>query len=104
MRTHACATRWMEWLPPLFTYEASSRPNEVALIYDSPRHLCSVLRGAIEGAAERYGEHVRVIERSCMKRGATVCRFQARLLLLHLHRKRISRPQSKWPVKKLKKN
>ncbi len=41
-------------------------------------HLCSVLRGAIEGAAERYGERVRVIERTCMKRGAMVCRFQAR--------------------------
>ncbi|HLJ34867.1 MAG TPA: heme NO-binding domain-containing protein [Ktedonobacteraceae bacterium] len=64
--------------PPLFTYEASSRSNEVVLIYDSPRHLCSVLRGAIEGAAERYGEQVRVIERTCMKRGAPVCRFQAR--------------------------
>ena len=50
----------------------------MVLIYDSPRHLCAVLRGAIEGAAERYGERVRVIEWTCMKRGAAVCRFQAR--------------------------
>lgn len=64
--------------PPLFTYEGPSRPNEVVLVYDSPRHLCSVLRGAIEGAAQRYGEQVRVVERTCMKRGVTVCRLQAR--------------------------
>jgi hypothetical protein len=39
--------------PPLFKYEAlSHNPNELILIYDSPRRLCSVLFGAIEGAAE----------------------------------------------------
>ncbi len=63
--------------PPLFNYEASSHPNEVVLIYDSPRKICPVLWGAIEGAAERYGERVHVIEQSCMKQGAPVCRFIA---------------------------
>jgi len=63
--------------PPLFSYEAiSSDPHELALIYDSPRRLCSVLWGAIEGAADRYGEKVQVVERSCMKRGAPICRFE----------------------------
>ena len=62
--------------PPLFVYESiSSDPREMALIYDSPRKLCSVLWGAIEGAAERYGERVRIAETSCMKQGAPVCRF-----------------------------
>ena len=37
-----------------------------------------MLRGAIEGADERYGERMRVVELTCMKRGATVCRFRAR--------------------------
>jgi hypothetical protein len=63
--------------PQLFHYEAPARPGEVRLIYDSQRKLCSVLRGAIEGAAERYGEQVRIVERSCMKRGAPVCRIEA---------------------------
>ncbi len=63
--------------PPLFNYEASSHPNEVVLIYDSPRKICSVLWGAIGGAAERYGERVHVIEQSCMKQGAPICRFIA---------------------------
>ncbi len=53
-----------------------------ALIYDSPRQLCPVLLGAIEGAAERYGEKVKVAERTCMKRGAAVCRFEMRFFSL----------------------
>lgn len=63
--------------PPLFTYEAPARPHHVRLIYDSERRLCSLLWGAIEGAAERYSERVRIIERSCMKKGARVCRIEA---------------------------
>ncbi|HWS84624.1 MAG TPA: heme NO-binding domain-containing protein [Ktedonobacteraceae bacterium] len=63
--------------PPLFRYLAnSSKPNELVLIYDSPRKLCSVLLGAIEGAAERYGEQVRIVERTCMNQGHTACRFE----------------------------
>src|SRR5690348_11770371 len=44
--------------PPLFNYAATERLNEVILLYESPRQVCSVLWGAIEGAAERYGEQV----------------------------------------------
>ncbi len=44
---------------------------------DSPRQLCAVLLGAIEGAAERYGETVQLQELSCMKKGATVCQIKA---------------------------
>ena len=41
--------------PPLFGYEIPyDDPNGLILIYDSARHLCPVLRGAIEGAAARY--------------------------------------------------
>jgi hypothetical protein len=65
--------------PPLFQYRTGSQnPDELTLIYDSPRKLCPVLMGAIEGAAERYGEQVHVIEQTCMKRGDLVCRFEAR--------------------------
>jgi predicted hydrocarbon binding protein len=63
--------------PPLFQYEVARHPNEVRLIYDSERKLCSVLWGAIEGAAERYGEQVSITERTCMKRGDPVCRIEA---------------------------
>lgn len=81
---HAQMRRTADGLtPPLFKYEAlSSDLNIFALIYDSPRQLCPVLLGAIEGAAERYGEKVKVVERTCMKRGAKVCRFEMRFFSL----------------------
>ncbi|WP_069801290.1 heme NO-binding domain-containing protein [Thermogemmatispora onikobensis] len=63
--------------PPLFNYEFAPHERSVVLIYDSPRQLCPVLLGAIEGAAERYGEEVVVYEQSCMKRGDPVCRIEA---------------------------
>lgn len=63
--------------PPLFGFEPlSSNPNGLMLIYDSPRQLCSVLWGAIEGAAQRYGEQVHILEHTCMKRGAVLCRLE----------------------------
>lgn len=63
--------------PPLFEYEpVSGDPNGLILHYDSPRHLCSLLHGSIEGSAIRYGEQVTIDETSCMKRGAPVCTFR----------------------------
>lgn len=63
-------------MPPLFTYTSLSFDHHtIAFIYDSPRHLCAVLWGAIEGAASRYGEHVLIQEQTCMKKGASVCHF-----------------------------
>jgi Haem-NO-binding len=75
---HARLRRTMDGLtPPLFNYEAPRRPNSIILLYDSPRNVCSVLWGAIEGAAERYHERVEIIEHTCMSRGAPLCRFEA---------------------------
>ncbi|MBV9691176.1 MAG: heme NO-binding domain-containing protein [Ktedonobacteraceae bacterium] len=65
--------------PPLFKYVLSpNNPRELVLIYDSPRKLCPVLLGAIEGAAQRYGETVHIREVTCMRQGAPVCRFEVR--------------------------
>ncbi len=77
-QAHAQMRRLPDGLtPPLFEYQAiSDSPNELALIYDSPRHLCALLWGAIEGAAQRYGQRVQVVEVSCMKHGAPICRFE----------------------------
>ena len=77
-KAHAQMRRLADGLtPPLFEYEAmSSSPYELSLVYNSPRQLCSVLWGAIEGAAQRYGQRVQVVEISCMKHGAPACRFE----------------------------
>ncbi len=79
-KAHAQMRRLPDGLtPPLFEYQAiSDSKNELALIYDSPRHLCALLWGAIEGAAQRYGQRVQVVEVSCMKHGAPICRFELR--------------------------
>lgn len=79
-KAHAQMRRLPDGLtPPLFEYEAiSSSSLELSLIYDSPRHLCTLLWGAIEGAGQRYGQRVQVVEVSCMRQGAPVCRFDIR--------------------------
>jgi len=74
--------------PPLFAYEPlSTNPNDFVLIYDSPRKLCPILHGAIEGAAERFGETVVIFESTCMKKGATACRFELHFRSLYKLRK-----------------
>ena len=79
---HARLRKTREGLtPPLFNYETPLYANEVVLLYDSPRQLCSVLWGAIGGAAERFGEQVQVSEQSCMKKGAVLCRLPRCFLL-----------------------
>ncbi|MBA2678936.1 MAG: heme NO-binding domain-containing protein [Ktedonobacteraceae bacterium] len=60
--------------PPLFYYQSIGQ-NGLLLKYESHRHLCSLLYGAIEGAAERYSERVNIQEVACMKRGASACQF-----------------------------
>ncbi|HLZ62445.1 MAG TPA: heme NO-binding domain-containing protein [Ktedonosporobacter sp.] len=63
--------------PPLFGYEAlPGDPEGFVLIYDSPRKLCSLLLGTIEGAAALFDEKVRVVEQTCMHKGASACRFK----------------------------
>jgi hypothetical protein len=62
--------------PPLFRYEQTpGDPDGLVLLYDSPRKLCSLLQGSIEGAARRYGQTVEIQEPRCMKRGDAACRF-----------------------------
>ena len=79
-KAHAQMRRLPDGLtPPVFEYDlAVPSPDEVTLIYDSPRKLCTLLWGAIEGAAQRYGQWAQVVELSCMKHGAPVCRFDVR--------------------------
>ena len=77
-KAHAQMRRIPDGLtPPVFEFEAiPTNSNGLMVVYNSNRQLCPVLCGAIEGAAERYGEKVQIVERSCMKRGATECRFE----------------------------
>jgi predicted hydrocarbon binding protein len=67
--------------PPLFQYAAMpDEPSGLYMTYDSPRQLCPLLIGSIEGAATRYGEQAVVREESCMRHGATACVFAIRFI------------------------
>jgi len=56
-------------------YFAISVPEEgvVTLGYTSPRRLCSLAEGFIEGAAKHFNEEVQVQQATCLKRGDDTC-------------------------------
>lgn len=65
--------------PPLFRYYAHPHDSEaLILIYDSPRKLCPVLKGSIEGTAIYFEEKVHISELTCMRKGHKTCTFQVK--------------------------
>jgi hypothetical protein len=62
---------------PNFTFDTSV-PDELTLGYQSPRKLCALAHGFIEGAADHYGETVEVEQSECMHRGDAKCVFRLR--------------------------
>jgi hypothetical protein len=49
------------------------------IVYESPRRLCVLLRGLVEGTARHYGEKAEVVEPTCMLRGDDACTFDVTL-------------------------
>jgi hypothetical protein len=62
---------------PVFEF-GTSAPDALTLGYRSPRKLCALAHGFIEGAADHYGETVDVEQSECMHRGDAMCVFQLR--------------------------
>lgn len=93
--SHAQISRTAEMVtPPIFQYEVfSNNPDMLVLVYDSPRKLCSVLQGAIEGAAERFDQQVQINEHTCMKKGAVACRFEVRFSHAKSHAASVVTPE-----------
>jgi hypothetical protein len=48
------------------------------IVYTSPRRICALLRGLVEGTGRVYDEVVEVLELECMHHGAPACRFHIR--------------------------
>ena len=48
------------------------------ILYTSPRRLCAMLRGLVEGTGRVYGEALEVEEPACMHHGAPACRVLIR--------------------------
>ncbi len=51
----------------------------LSIVYTSPRQLCPLLSGLVEGTARHYRETVRVEEQTCMRRGDPACTFEVRV-------------------------
>ena len=52
--------------------------NGLEIVYTSPRRICAMLRGLVEGTGRVYDEAVEVDELECMHHGAAACRFAIR--------------------------
>jgi hypothetical protein len=62
-------------LPPeLAVSELDGR--RITIHYASPRRMCALLRGLVEGTARHYRERVRLEEKTCMHRGDGACTFE----------------------------
>jgi predicted hydrocarbon binding protein len=48
------------------------------IVYASPRRICAMLRGLVEGTGRVYAEALQVEELECMHHGASACRFEVR--------------------------
>jgi predicted hydrocarbon binding protein len=53
-------------------------PDEVVVLYASPRRLCGFAKGIVRGLARHFGETVALDELSCMLRGDAECRLRIR--------------------------
>jgi hypothetical protein len=47
----------------------------VRIEYTSPRRLCVLLVGLVDGTARHYGERADIVESQCMRSGASACLF-----------------------------
>ena len=53
-------------------------PEGVSISYSSPRRLCLLLQGLVEGTAAHYVETVAIEQPTCMHRGEARCTFEVR--------------------------
>jgi hypothetical protein len=49
--------------------------DRVVVVYRSPRRLCALAKGIIQGLAGHYGDTVAISEETCMHEGAPQCRM-----------------------------
>jgi predicted hydrocarbon binding protein len=50
----------------------------IEIVYASPRRICAMLRGLVEGTGRVFEETLEVVEPECMHRGAPACRVLVR--------------------------
>lgn len=58
---------------PPYLHATRTSADEVAILYTSPRKLCSVAKGITRGIANHYGEAITIDDSRCMLRGDGDC-------------------------------
>lgn len=64
---------------PQFVF-ADDPDGRLLIGYSSPRQLCHLAHGFVEGAADRFGETVELEHVACMLKGSPTCRMAVRWL------------------------
>ena len=58
---------------PPYLHATRVAPDQVTIVYTSPRRLCSVAKGITRGIARHYDESVSIEDPRCMLRGDDDC-------------------------------
>ena len=58
---------------PVFDFDTDGPEGTLVIGYRSSRRLCALAEGFIEGAADHFGEIVRISQSLCLKEGADCC-------------------------------
>jgi hypothetical protein len=60
---------------PMITYEDKA-PDQLVMVYKSPRNLCDLALGLIEGVGAHFKETITIAQPECRKHGAPACRLE----------------------------
>jgi Haem-NO-binding len=63
---------------PAFGFHASD-DGSITIRYESPRRMCALAEGLIEGAATEFGQVARIDQPDCMLRGDELCTIEVRV-------------------------
>ncbi len=59
--------------PPRLRILEGEEPDEVVIVYGSPRRMCSLGKGIIHGLADEYQTQIDIRDVRCMHRGDPMC-------------------------------
>ena len=63
---------------PEFADEDDDDEDDLTMIYRSPRKLCALAEGLIDGSATAFGTEYELVHDVCMHKGADHCRLEMR--------------------------
>jgi Haem-NO-binding len=77
-RAHAVAASISPGATPPEIQVVETGPGRLEVSYASPRRMCALVHGMLEGLSELYAEPLEIREGACISQGAAACRFDVR--------------------------